>query len=346
MNLKNFNNSVIKKRNLGLELLRMNLCFWIVIFHSCQIKNKKLKFILIESKLHVPTFIIISFYFLYPIISRNDFYKIKERLNRLFIPFLTYSLITWLINNLLFFFFRFNRFNRKLLIKEIISQLLVGRPCLGVLWFHFNLIIFTLAFYIISRLFKNNYLFILQIIGILAYILQYSNFNYYFFIQYNNDIKYSIGFFSEFVPIAVNGFSLCSINFIQKLNLHKKRNLFLFSISFYLLFKYNIFNNVKGFNYQGINKNIGAFLLFSIFSIIPLEKIKFKFLIYIINHITKYTGGIYYLHGIVIEYFKKYIILINFGTIKGAFITYIFCYFISFIGIKLLGKTIFKHLFY
>ena len=348
MYTKAYHNLGKRKRNLGIELLRMILSIWIVIFHSCQIKNKKLKFILIDSKLHVPTFIIISFYFLYPIISKNDINKIKERLIRLFIPFFTYSLLIWLINNLLFFLFKFNRFNRKLLIKEMISQLLIGRPYHGVLWFHFNLIFFTLGIYIISRLFKKNYynLFILQIIGIITYILQYSFLNYYFFKKYNDGIKLSIGYFSEFIPIAINGFLLSSINLIQKASSHRERNLFLCIFSFYLLFKYNIFKNVKGFNFQGINKNIDAFLLFISFSIIPIKKIRYKFFIYLLNQITKYTGGIYYLHPIVNDYLKKYIIFIKNKTIKGAFIIYIFCYFISFIGVKIWGKTILKHLFY
>ena len=85
--------------------------------------------------------------------------------------------------------------------------------------------------------------------------------------------------------------------------------------------------------------------LFIIFIFLPFEKIQNDLIISLIEIITRYTGGIYYLHNITNYYLKKKLSLIKDGTLYDALIIYIFSYFLSFIGFKILGKTIFKHLF-
>lgn len=54
-----------KKINLGIEILRMFLCFWVLCFH-CLKKNKINYFLFFIAKtkfFHVPCFCFISFYF-------------------------------------------------------------------------------------------------------------------------------------------------------------------------------------------------------------------------------------------------------------------------------------------
>ena len=48
-----------KKINYSLQLLRLLLCFWVVIHHCC---GNVFKF---KGKFHVPSFMIMSFYFYY-----------------------------------------------------------------------------------------------------------------------------------------------------------------------------------------------------------------------------------------------------------------------------------------
>ena len=99
--------------------------------------------ILIRNRTQVSCFFFISFYFLYPIVSTRNTYKMKLRLERLFIPFIVYPILVWIINNLMFFIIKFNRFSRFLTINELILNLLVGKGIfgIGVLWFQFNLIL-------------------------------------------------------------------------------------------------------------------------------------------------------------------------------------------------------------
>ena len=203
-----------KKINLGIQLLRTILCFWVLCFHCLKIKNRLFKNIIFKKTFHIPTFIIISYYFLLNNLNERNINKIKQRFERLLIPYIIWPSVSWIVNNLIFVFIKFNQFNRYLTIYDLIVQMIVGRKFLPVFWFQFNLIFITIFFFIISFIFKNHFLFILQILGIFTYVIQYSEYNYYFFCYYKNSIKLSIGYFCEIIPIAVTGLTLAKVNII------------------------------------------------------------------------------------------------------------------------------------
>ena len=150
MEIKHDKNETYKKksihqRNLGIEILRMYLCFRIVLLHyysskSIYILNLK------RNRFQVPCFFFISFYFLYPIISKRNYNKFSLRLERLLIPYTVHPIINWSINNIMFLIIKFNRYNRLLTLGDLKIQIIVGRGIYGisVLWFHFNLIIFNI----------------------------------------------------------------------------------------------------------------------------------------------------------------------------------------------------------
>lgn len=84
---KKINNA--SKRIIGIEILRMFLCFRIVVLHYYSSNNKyllKLK----EHQFQVPCFFLISFYFLYQIIIRKNYQKLKLRLERLLVPYISF----------------------------------------------------------------------------------------------------------------------------------------------------------------------------------------------------------------------------------------------------------------
>jgi peptidoglycan/LPS O-acetylase OafA/YrhL len=72
------------KRIIGIEILRMYLCFRIVLLHYYSSKNKFINKIR-RNHFQVPCFFFISFYFLYPTISTKNISKMKLRLERLLI---------------------------------------------------------------------------------------------------------------------------------------------------------------------------------------------------------------------------------------------------------------------
>ena len=98
--------------NLGIEILRMILCFWVISFHYAGVKNVS-KYKILKTFFHVPTFMIISFYFNYKALISNDIIKYKNRLERLLIPYIIWPIIFMIISK-----FSFNY----LKIKQIIFR--------------------------------------------------------------------------------------------------------------------------------------------------------------------------------------------------------------------------------
>jgi fucose 4-O-acetylase-like acetyltransferase len=332
-----------QKRILGIEILRMFLCFRIVLLHYYSSDNKyilKLK----KNHFQVPCFFFISFYFLYPIISETNFKKFKLRLERLLIPYIIYPIMVWIISNLMFLIFKFNRFNRLLTLRELILNLLVGKGIfgIGVLWFHFNLIILTALFFIFAYFLKADFLLIFQVISSISLIIQYSEINYNFFKQYKINISMPIGNLMETLTIAIFAFSSYSNNTFKLLLKDRKKNIFFSCFFLHLIYKYEIFSTLYGYSSTGIKQNISSFLLFSVFILIPFEKLNSKLIIFI-HQITKYTQGIYCLH-FLIQYYLKLKFDKN-GSFIGVIVLYAISYFFSFIGFKTFYKTKLKFLF-
>ena len=91
------NTNANTKRIIGIELLRTFLCFRVVLFHYYTSNNSfiiKLR----DNRFQVPCFFFISFYFLYPIISKRNKEKKKLRLERLSIPYIIHAIVNWIIN--------------------------------------------------------------------------------------------------------------------------------------------------------------------------------------------------------------------------------------------------------
>ncbi len=341
MEYLSINSKKTKNINLGIQLLRMLMSFWVVLNHCYKTKNRIFINIIFKHKFHIPCFIIISFYFLNANLSNRKIEKIYYRLERLLIPYIIYPIIYWIFNNLLCNLFNFNKLN----FVQLLTQLLIGRPFYGVIWFQFNLILLTIAFYIISLIFKRNYLFILQILGIFAYIIQYSKLNYVFFNQYNDKIKFSVGYLSETIPLAITGLTISSFDLINKI---KKIRIkcFIFSLLFiFMLFKYDIFISINGFGKQGLMHNFGGLTFFILFSLFPFNNYNNIIIKKIIINFTNFTAGIYFLHVVVYKILKHFINIVKDRTIFGCIIIYLISYLICFIFYKKLKKTKLIYLF-
>ena len=330
------------KRNYGVEILRMIVAFLVVIYHFYKPKNITLQKIKSKLNFHVPTFLIISFYYLNNNLVNRKVDKIKERFKRLLIPYLFYPIIIYIISNFLYIFFHFEKLRKSL--YQLVIQFIVGRPLYSVLWFQFNLILITVLFYIIAFIFKSYYLPFLQLLGILSYLLQFSNINYKYFRIYRVYIRDSVGFIAETLPIAITGLYISSIDIINKSKKKSFLNIILYTFFLFVLFKYQIFSPVKGFGKQGILYNIEAVSFFVIFSLFQFDNLNKKILI-LIKYLTSYTPGVYFLHSKVYLILRIKISLIKNHTFLGCLLIYVISYLISFIGYNSLKKTQLKHLF-
>ena len=338
----------LKNKNNGLELLRMFLCFWVVLFHSLRISDSNLILNFKKKMFHVPSFFFISFYFLFPIIQNRNIDRMALRLERLLIPYIFWPLITWCMSNLFFLIFKKSRFDRLLTLYELLKQLIIGRKFYGQFWFLFNLLFFTIIFFILSILLEeNNLLQITKTIAIISYILQYSTYNYIFFDNYRECISHSIGHFVETFPIAITAFLLYSYDIPNKLKKVRNKTIFYCILGNYFIYKYKIFMDItiygRKYNYNGFDKNIFALLSFIGFYLIPIDFLNSNKLNLFIKLATNYTQGIYCVHTTIAYYATKLFHLKR--NLYGCIIIYILSYLISFLGTKISFNTRIKFLF-
>lgn len=332
-------------KNLGIQILRMLLCFWVVLDHclSSQIKKSYNEFF--ANRLHVPCFILISFFFSYKTITGRNCIKIKQRFERLLIPHFIFPIIIFLINNLSFVFFKISIFGYLITLHDLLIQFIIGRSILDVFWFQFYLIMTTLLFIIISLLLKEKFLFMLLNIYFLSYILRYSNLNYYFFLQFSNVVRFSVGQIVEVMPLSVTGSVLASLNIFSKIQKYYRKTIYFSIIILFCILKYNIFTRMNIIAFDGIILDIGSIFLFILFYLIPINFMKYPIIRRIIDNLTNYTQGIYALHLIT-----KNALYLKFNSIKngdftGCIIIYCFSYLISFVGEKITKKSKLVYLF-
>ena len=341
MNNMEKNKTMKKSINLGLCILRMALSFWVVIVHL-KINNKELMKIIFTKNFHVPTFMNMSFYFFFNNLFSRNINNMKIRFIRLLIPYIIWPLIKIFFVKILF---ASKKKSKLYIIKKILLQIIFGRGIHSVFWYLNNLIIITILFEIISFLFKKHLFSVYLYFGIIAYLLQYTEINYYYLKKYKVHIAYSLGHISEMIPIAISGIALGKLKIIEKLKNFQYNSFLICVLILYFLLMKDIFIKPKGFQYQGINLNIGPIVFFILFANIPI-KINNTRLKCILINLTNYTGGIYYLHTFVNAILRNKLSLFKKKTLLRIILIYWICYLICFLGIKLFNKYKLKYLFY
>lgn len=339
--------SQIKKiYNYGLALLKCYLAFLVIISHNFSprtTKNKVIIYIYANRRFAVPCFFIISFILMSKNLLSLNLKIIIKRIIRLLIPYIIWPIIILIINHI------YNKiYNTKLpdTFEDLKIQLIWGSRYIHQFWFLWALISFTLFFVIIILIFKDNSMFMLQIIGLLFYFAQYSGYHYNkVFLKYPAYNKRLAVLFFETVPYSVTGFSLGFYKIVSYLQNFKTKTFTLSYLVYILVTRYNIFSNLKGVGYQGIYLNIKSVCIIFVFSLFPSANIKNKYIIKLLNLLTNHTGGVYYLHVSIHSYCINFFDSIKYRTFFGMIINYIICYFICFLGIIIFGKTPIKYLF-
>ena len=142
------------------------------------------------------------------------------------------------------------------------------------------------------------------IISILISIYNYLGYNDYIFSNYTHEVEHSIKPLLICLLYSITGFFFGSINLCDKL---KK---YIIIIIYLALILYHFIKNkeklVKVFyNYFIFIIDLTSSCMFIIFAILPFDKIKNKTSISCIKQITRYTGGIYYLHYDIMHLFTN-----------------------------------------
>ena len=248
----------------------------------------------------------------------------------------------FITNNFSFKIFRFSQFNQFLKFKHLLLQLILGSYYYNIFYFQFNLIFLTFLFTIISFFLKKSFILISQNLLIFAYISQYSYWNLLFFRKYKEVILVSLGHISELLPFAVMGLNLRHLDIITKLKKVKRLAFFYCIIIIFLILRFNIFATIKGIWNQGILLNVGSTCTFILFSLFEFQNIK---IIFLLKLITRYTGGIYYIHLMYFHYVAQKILFIRKMAFSSSIAIYIISYITCYLGNKLSYKTKFKLLF-
>ena len=305
-------NKQLYNYNFGFALLKNILAFDVIITH-CFYKNKTqnniIRFITKRRKVHVPSFFIPTMIFMFS--NLNNTYKKFQRLSSF---------------NILIF------------------QLLTGQgQKLFHFWYLFDLIFTTLLFMEIIILFRKKHLFIINLLLIFSYFIQYSEYHRKI-VPYFHGIQ-GLSREIELLPFVVVGFTLNALNILKILENYKLNSFIMCLLIYNLANDYNIFIKIFGISYHGIKLNILSICLVILFSLFPSNKIKNKKLINRLKFITNYSGGIFYLHQVVHFFFKTYYKDIRDGTFNGVIQIYFISYIICMIGANVFSKTQLKFLF-
>lgn len=337
------NKNINKNRIIGIEILRLILCYWVVSYHYINRKyvNHKYLFFIKTKFYHVPCFTFISFYFTSNLFISRDIERIKNRFERLFIPYFIYPVFIFLINNFFFLCFGFNIFNRIITLYELFVQLICSTPIMGLLWFLFSSINITIILTIFSLIFKSNVLYILEILSVLFIFLQYSNIDLNFD-NYSYQIGRTLRNTISQIPLAISGLSFAKSNLIDYLKNYKNIEFIslINCLLVFFIFKNDVFRKMR--TYNGIENIFSSYLFFIGFYFLPIHNIN-KNIIKIIKLATKYTQGIYCTHIIIGKSIS--LLIDNKSTLIGASITYIVSYMISFLSSHIFRNTKLKYLF-
>lgn len=155
-------------------------------------------------------------------------------------------------------------------------------------------------------------------------------------------IRIPLGSFLELLPFAVSGIILHYLEVITKLKKSRKLSIYFIEAIIFFILKFDIFIKIKGYFFPGIFLNIGGVCLFILFSLFSFRN---KKLIIFLNIITKFTGGIYYIHKACYFVLKKKLHFVKEHTLHGSILVYLISYIICFLGNKYIYKSELKFLF-
>ena len=328
----------------GIQILRM-ICSYLIVqlhcFNFALTKDKILLKLLYGAWIYVTIFFILSLFFSHRTLISKDFSKIKLRFQRLLTPYIIWPILFYFIRILLYFKDK-TKFYK---IKQLLGQLIIGFGIESVFWFQFNLIMAHLIFIIIIFLFKKNYLYYIQLIGILGFLFYPTKYHTKFFFKYNICIVRTIGCTCRILISTSIGFSIAEFNIINYLQKKKIKTLIFCFLALYLANEL-YYVEKRGLFIELIVCDVVAICTVFIFFLISFNcKFKDK-IILAIQILTNYTCGIFCIHKKMRDILCYLNILNNRNVkIKECILIYLLSYIVSFVGIKILGKTKLKYLF-
>ena len=305
------NNNKKPDYNYGLAILRIWMCFEVVLDHFKNWNGAQaadlswpLRTLFRYGEIAVPIFILSSFILtdIEKLSKDND--RIKHRFYRLLLPHFFWAFIYYGIYKVLD---TIKGLELEHGISDLYWQLALGHSLNQTEWFQIDLIALTLMFMMIFRFCpKSLSIKITIFVGYLALLFQYSGINGAIFDNvvwpegFRADyVTFPIGRFCEMVPYATLGIILCNSKVFDRVKSQWKSIVISALLLLYLLFNYQIFADVeKQYGYSGLRYiALGGVSVF-LFYLLPLHWLP-VIIKNTISFFAKYTMAVYFMHRLV-----------------------------------------------
>lgn len=336
-----------KEWNIGLAILRIIMCFMVILCHCWDASNAKGLLFMVQIRSYaVPVFMIMSFMFMQDNLVEHDKEKMKRRFERLLIPQVGWAIIYYVVCGLMDTFFQLNQgYN----FQDLLWQIFTGHSFNATMWYQTDLIAITILFLVIIIIFKENSTYVLFILGAFSLFMQYSGLNLYFD-DWRFELKYPLGRFFEMLPLAVLGFLISHNKILEKVKKYRYITIGTCMYFLFMLKKYDIFTSMDefGYGYSGIENIVVSLFFIGLFYCLPFERVSIKFK-NTIRILTSYTMGIYCMHRLIASIINVVISILHLNIVTNSFgiciLIYIICFVCAWIGMLMLGKTKLRALF-
>ena len=283
-----------------------------------------------------PVFFITSFFLTSASLFEKDIGKLRRRLWRLYYPQFVWAIIYFAVYMVIGMILNKIRIPNDFLIqftkKDLLWQMITGsdRYLCPQFWYQFDLIVFTLIFWLLFRFTGKHASRILVITAILCFVLQYTEWNYDLFCRFEYELWFPLGRLAEVFPFCVSGYLLYDQKIRRIIRENKISSLVISALLLVTAAFCPFIPKIQhGFEYGGVGLWIYSVTVFVIFDLLPFERIPelFKRLI---GFLSKYSFGVFCIHLGVGKVWEC-ILCPNTGLIRGTFIECIVIYLISLI---------------
>ncbi len=323
--------NTIKEYNIGFSLIRVLMCFVVILCHFWNHENVKLwqrPFYMIEMDA-VPVFMLMSFFLLQKTFIMHDNEKMKKRLWRIIWPQIGWAIIYWIAYGLVEMFTGINKISG---ISDLFWQIVGGhsRYLNPSMWYQTSLIILSVVFFLIFNFLSiSKGLFCIWCMLLFSLFMQYSGVNFNLFAELEPELREPLGRTIEMIPYATLGFTISYLEIFEKLKKYRGQVIGCAILMGIFISKYDVLStSLNGFQYQGLEKVVTAVLFITIAYFVPFQMLPLK-IKKILLFMSQYTMGIYCMHRLVAYFLMEIYERLSFQT--KTFYMCIVIYVVSFI---------------
>lgn len=297
----------MKKYNVGIALLRILMCFQVVVDHFYAFEDEGIIKSILDfySSLAVPVFVILAFVYLDIDSICSDKDSFLKRMYRLVVPHIIWAFVYFVLYWLLDFVHGYSLGIHRG-IKGLLSLIITGSALNPAAWFMVDLIIVTIMFAAIYRICgaKRGFA-ILLFLMVLSWALQYSGLwhsaiNMLFT---GTPFYWTVGRIIEVIPFAVGGLLIRKynlMNYIQESQGIRRITIILVSIvCIVLLFCLRNYTEIENdFMYSGVPRAIKATFTIVVFGAMNFKPFGEKIESAIVK-ISKHTMAVFFMHNMI-----------------------------------------------